>query len=58
MRHKDVMRPLVFEKILEAFKWRGTHMVFPYTLNGHPKKAVICVKDLYKIIKWKKNEFK
>lgn len=52
-RKKDVMRPFIFEDILEHFNWSGEHMVFPYTLNGHNKKAVIKVSDLYKIIKWK-----
>lgn len=46
------MRPLIFEKILQTLRWKGTQMIFPYTLNGYNKRAVLKLKDLYKIIKW------
>ncbi len=47
------MRPIVFERIIKTLNWQGVKMIFPYTLNGYGKEAVIELKDLYKIIKWK-----
>ena len=52
MKKKDVMRPIMIETIMRSFDWKGTHMIWRYTLNGNPKKAVIYLKDLIKIIKW------
>lgn len=52
MRKKDVMKPLIIDRILKDFKWSGTEKIWLYTLEGVSKEARIKLSDFIKIIRF------
>lgn len=52
MSKADKMK--VFEEILKSFNIQGTHFIMPYKEKGIPKRAVINLNRLYRIIQWNK----